>query len=91
MELTNHTESVRAMWLFKCLKYTADELSKSVEETAELLNQYGLVEWALNGYGVFHTQGYEYMGELLSGELSDIQEMNEHGVVSRDLQSNTSD
>lgn len=85
MELSNHTESVRAMWLFKCLIYTAEELNKSIEETAELLNKYGIVEWALNGYGVFHTQGYEYMGELLSGELHDIQEMNGHGMVSRNL------
>jgi len=85
MELSTHTEAVRAMWLYKCLKYTAEELNKPVDDTVELLNEHGLVEWALNGYGVFHTQGYEYMGELLSGELHDIQEMNEHGVVSRDI------
>ncbi|MCL2698154.1 MAG: DUF3791 domain-containing protein [Oscillospiraceae bacterium] len=73
MELSNHSESVRAMWLVKCIKYTAEELNKHIIDTAELLNEHGLVEWALNGYGSFHTQGYEYMGELLSGTLREQQ------------------
>jgi hypothetical protein len=85
MELSTHTEAIRAMWFFKCLKYTAEEINKPIDDTAKLLEEHGLVEWALNGYRSFHTQGYEYMGELLSGELHDRQEFKEHGFVSRDL------
>ena len=69
MEIENHTESIRAIWLVKCIKYTAEEINKPIIDTAELLNKHGLVEWVLNGYGSFHTQGYEYMAELLSGTL----------------------
>jgi hypothetical protein len=45
MELTTHTEAIRAMWLFKCLKYTAEELDKPIDDTAKLLNEHGLVEY----------------------------------------------
>lgn len=84
--MSTHTEAIRAMWLLKCIKNAAEELDKPIIDTAKLLNEHGLIEWALNGYGVFHTQGYEYMGELLSNTLYDSQEFEQHGYVSRDLQ-----
>ena len=83
--MSTHTEAVRALWLLKCLKYTAEELEMSVEDTAALLNEHGLIEWVLNGYRVFHTQGYEYMAELLCNTLNDKLELDEHGFVSRDV------
>jgi hypothetical protein len=85
MNLSTHTEAIRAMWLVKCIESASEELEKPIMETADLLDKHGLVEWILNGYGSFHTQGYEYMGELLSNTLFDVQELKEHGVVSRDL------
>ena len=35
--------------------------------------KYGLVEQILKGYKILHTQGYEYMAELLSDELRKAQ------------------
>ncbi|MCL2204619.1 MAG: hypothetical protein FWB88_11850 [Defluviitaleaceae bacterium] len=52
-----HTEADRAVWLVHVIQYTADELQKTVTETARLLEQYGFVEKVLAGYDSFHTQG----------------------------------
>ena len=68
-----HTESDRALWLIHCVSFTAEELGLSVSETARLLEKYGLVEQVLKGYKILHTQGYEYMAELLSDELRKAQ------------------
>ena len=68
-----HTESDRALWLVHCVSYTAEELGLPVSDTARLLAKYGLIEQILNGYKVLHTQGYEYMAELLSDELRKAQ------------------
>ena len=68
-----HTEADRAVWLVHVLQYTADELQQSVTETARLLEQYGLVAKVLAGYDSFHTQGFEYMAELLTSELENAQ------------------
>jgi hypothetical protein len=73
MNLSTHTEAIRAMWLFNCVKYTAEEIGKPTIDTAELLDEYGLVSWALDGYEVLHTQGYEYMAEVLSDTLRERQ------------------
>ena len=69
-----HTESDRALWLIHCVSYTAEELGLTVSETARLLEKFGLVEQLLKGYKILHTQGYEYMAELLSDELLKAQE-----------------
>jgi len=68
-----HTEADRAVWLVHVIQYTADELQKTVTETARLLDQYGFVEKVLVGYDSFHTQGFEYMAELLTAELANAQ------------------
>ena len=68
-----HTESDRALWLIHCVSYTAEELGLTVSETARLLEKFGLVEQVLKGYKILHTQGYEYMAELLSDELRKAQ------------------
>ena len=64
-----HTEADRAVWLIYVVQYTAEEIGKSISETIELLNEHGFIEKTLNGYPAFHTQGFEYMAEFLTGEL----------------------
>jgi len=68
-----HTEADRAVWLAHVIQYTADELHKSITETTRLLDQYGFVDKVLGGYDSFHTQGFEYMAELLAFELTNAQ------------------
>ena len=65
----NVTEAEKAYWLIYCVQYTAEELNKTIPETASLLEAHGLLAHVLNHYGVFHTQGFEYMAELLTDEL----------------------
>jgi len=67
-----HTEAERAMWLVHVIQYTADVLKITVTETARLLEKHGFVEKVLSGYESFHTQGFEYMAELLSDELANV-------------------
>jgi len=55
------------------MQYTADELKKTITETTRLLDENGFVEKVLNGYDSFHTQGFEYMAELITSELKNIQ------------------
>jgi hypothetical protein len=71
--MENHTESIKTMWFINCLQYTADWLNKPVVTTAELLDKHGLINWALDGYEVLHTQGYEYMAEVLTDTLRERQ------------------
>jgi len=68
-----NAESDRALWLIHCVAYTADELGLSVSDTARLLDEHGLIKPVLNGYHAFHTQGYEYMAEMLTDELRKAQ------------------
>ena len=70
---TTHSEAIKAMWLLNCVQSAADELNQPIMNTAKLLEEYGLVEWALEGYEVLHTQGYEYMGEVLADTLYERQ------------------
>jgi len=62
-------ETDRAVWLVNVVQFTAEELGRPVSETVRLLNQHGLVEQVLAGYKILHTQGYEYMAEMLTDEL----------------------
>jgi len=68
-----HTEADRAFWLVQCISYTADVLDLPVADTARLLNDNNLIKPTLDGYKAFHTQGYEYMAEMLSDELRKAQ------------------
>ena len=68
-----YSEADKAVWLIHVVQYTADELKKTITETARLLDEYGFVEKVLKGYDSFHTQGFEYMAELITSELKDIQ------------------
>lgn len=69
-------DSVKARWLIYCVTRTAEELDMSVEDTADLLDRHGLLSHALEHYGIFHTQGYEYMAEFLVGELRKVEGVN---------------
>jgi len=68
-----HTEIDKAVWLIHVVQYTADELNLSVTETARLLDEYGFVKIVWDGYESFHTQGFEYMAELITSELKNAQ------------------
>jgi len=65
----NATEAEKAHWLIHCVQHTAEELGKTIPETASLLENSGLLAHALEHYGVYHTQGFEYMAEVLTDEL----------------------
>ena len=73
-----HTEADRALWLLNCVSYTSELLGLPIPDTARLLNEYGIITPVLNGYRAFHTQGYEYMAEMITDELRKAQ-----GVVSQ--------
>jgi hypothetical protein len=67
-----YTEAQRAEWLVYVVQYTAEELGMSIVDTTELLAKHGFIEKTLNGYPTFHTQGFEYMAEFLTGELHKV-------------------
>lgn len=69
MSKNTHIETDKAVWLVHVVGYTASELRLSVSETVRLLDEYGLVDQVLSGYRSLHTQGYEYMAELLTDLL----------------------
>ena len=64
-----HTTADKAMWYVHVVQYTSEELKKPVWETAKLLERSGLARRIIAGYDVWHTQGYEYMAEILSDKL----------------------
>ena len=68
-----HTEADRAIWLVYVIQSTAEDIGKPVVDTVDLLDQHGLVKWILDGYRSFHTQGFEYMAELLTDKLHEAQ------------------
>jgi putative transcriptional regulator len=71
-----HTTADKAMWLVNVVRYTAAEIDKSIDETTRLFERNGLAQRLLAGYNVWHTQGYEYMAEVMSEAL----ESNQQGV-----------
>ena len=75
MHTTSHTTAEKILWLIYVMQYTADELEKPITETARLLNRHGFIEKVLDGYEAFHTQGFEYMAELLTAELKHVQKV----------------
>jgi len=70
-----YTEADKAVWFTICVQFTAESLGMPVKEVARMLNKYGMVDWLLSGYGSFHTQGYEYMSELITDRLRHAQEV----------------
>ena len=64
-----HTTVDKAMWYVHVVQYTSEEMGTPVWETAKLLERSGLAERVISGYDVWHTQGYEYMAEILSEKL----------------------
>ena len=68
-----YSEADKAVWFTICVQFTAEALGIPVKEVARMLSKYGMVEWLLSGYGSFHTQGYEYMSELISDKLRQVQ------------------
>jgi len=69
-EDNKHTTADKALWFVHVVRYVADEIGKPVRETAKALEQTGLANRIISGYDVWHTQGYEYMAEMLSDELN---------------------
>ena len=64
-----HTTADKAMWYVHVVQYTSEELGKPIWETAKLLERSGLAQRIIAGYDIWHTQGYEYMAEVLSDKL----------------------
>jgi len=64
-----HTSVEKAMWYVHVVQYTSEELDMPIWETAKLLERSGLANRVISGYDVWHTQGYEYMAEILSDKL----------------------
>ena len=70
-----YNEADKAVWFTICMQFTAETLGLPIKEVTRMLNKYGMVEWLLSGYGSFHTQGYEYMSELITDRLRQAQEV----------------
>ena len=68
-----HTLADKAVWFVHVVRYTAEITEKSIRETTKLLEKSGLAQAILSGYESWHTQGYEYMAEMLADELSELQ------------------
>ena len=64
-----HMAVDKAMWYVHVVQHTAETLGKPVWETAKLLERSGLAQRVISGYDVWHTQGYEYIAEVLSEKL----------------------
>ena len=75
MAKRQYSEADKAVWFTICIQFTAEALEIPVKEVARMLNKYGMVEWLLLGYPSFHTQGYEYMSELITDKLRQVQEV----------------
>ena len=67
-----HTVADKAMWYALVVGYTAEALGKSLWETAKQLERSGLAQRVISGYDIWHTQGYEYMAEVLSDKLNTL-------------------
>jgi len=76
MAKRTYSEADKAVWFTICVQFTAEALGIPVKDVARMLSKHGMVDWLLSGYGSFHTQGYEYMSELISDKLRQVQEVN---------------
>ena len=73
MDKVAHTEADRAVWLIYCAYYTAEMMDSIVKDVVRLFDRYNIAEWLLSGYRSFHTQGFEYMAELISDRIHEEQ------------------
>ena len=73
MSRSVHTEAERAVWITYIVQRTSEDIGKTVIDTIDLLDKYGRIKWILDGYRSFHTQGFEYMAELLTDKLREAQ------------------
>ena len=64
-----HTTSDKAVWFVHVVRHTSEALGKPIRDTVKLLERNGLAQRVISGYDMWHTQGYEYMAEILSEEL----------------------
>lgn len=60
-----------AIWFTYAVSYLAKELNKTNIETVRLLRDSGLADKLIEGYDVWHTQGFGYITEMLSQRLSE--------------------
>ena len=68
-EDNRHTAADKAMWYVHVVSHTAQALGLPVWETAKHMERSGLARRIISGYNVWHTQGYEYMAEVLSEKI----------------------
>jgi len=68
----HHTTVDKALWFVHVVRFLADEIGKPVRETAKALERTGLANNIITGYDIWHTQGYEYIAEMLSDELDKL-------------------
>ena len=68
-----HTTADKALWLVNVVQHTAAQINKPIDETTRLFEKNGLARRLLAGYNVWHTQGYEYMAEVMSEALQNNQ------------------
>jgi len=65
-----HTATDKALWFAHIVRHVSDEIGKPIRDTTKLLERTGIARRIITGYDVWHTQGYEYMAEVLADELS---------------------
>ena len=81
MKNNMHTEADRATWLIICVQYASNTTGISVKELARRMNMLGITDWLLSGYRSFHTQGYEYMAEMIADMLNEVRERDSNTVL----------
>lgn len=64
-----HTTTDKAVWFAHVARYTSELMGRPIREAIKLLEKSGLAERLISGYEVWHTQGYEYLAEMLVDEL----------------------
>lgn len=64
-----YTATDKATWYVHVIEHTAQMLDKPIRDTVRLMERSGLAERVISGYDIWHTQGYEYMAEVLSEKL----------------------
>jgi len=74
VRLSRHTEAHRAVWFTVCVQYASEDTGIPIGELARELFDKGLAKWLLDGYDVFHTQGFEYMSEKIINSLKEVNE-----------------
>ncbi|MCL2045218.1 MAG: helix-turn-helix domain-containing protein [Oscillospiraceae bacterium] len=71
---TAPTAADKAFWFVHIVRCTAEVLGKTIRDTTKLFERSGLGSRVIDGYDVWHTQGYEYMAEMLAEELIKFEE-----------------